>query len=56
MIEAILVHMIATAAGGVLLIGGVTLYLIGRSRADHSVAIVPVVDPDQVGVVVRGAY
>jgi tetratricopeptide (TPR) repeat protein len=50
------ISLIATAAGGVLLLGGVTLYFVGRSRAHGGVAITPVVDPDQVGFMVRGAY
>jgi tetratricopeptide (TPR) repeat protein len=50
------IHLITTVAGGALLVGGVTMYFIGRSKRNDGVAFVPVVDPDHVGIVVRGAY
>ncbi|MBZ0235944.1 MAG: hypothetical protein K8M05_26690, partial [Deltaproteobacteria bacterium] len=50
------IHLITTVAGGALLVGGVTMYLVGRAKRRDGVAFVPVVDPDHVGVVVRGAY
>lgn len=54
--QAAQIHLITTVAGGVLLAGGVTMYVIGRSKKNDGVAFTPVIDPDHVGIVVRGAY
>jgi len=49
---------IAGAAGGVLVAGGVALYLVGRSRPSSAerVTVAPLVSPDIVGVVFTGGF
>jgi hypothetical protein len=47
--------LIATAVGGVLVVGGVVLYMVGKKQgARDGVALTPVVSPDGAGLVLSG--
>jgi hypothetical protein len=50
------IALVTTVSGGVLLVGGITMYLMGRSKRSDGVAVLPSVDPGSAGIVVRGSF